>query len=101
MLSIDFFCPKGSSGNAPQPESLGTKERRGCLLGWEIIDQLRQASKRIKLNIPIAEEVDEIAMYAGRGNAEAHCAGVDNDNFTCAPKNWRCENDARSKKRRD
>ena len=25
------------------------------------------------------EEGDEIAMYTGRGNAEAHCAGVDND----------------------
>ena len=68
-----------TSSNASEPESLGTKERQGCLLGWEIVDRLRQASKRINLNIPIAEEGDEISTYAGRGNAEAHCAGVSND----------------------
>jgi len=27
------------------------------------------------------EEGDGIAMYAGRGNAEAHCAGIDNNKF--------------------
>jgi len=54
-LPIIIYPSKGSSSNAPQPESLGTKEHWGCLLGWEIIDQLQQASKRIKLNIPIAE----------------------------------------------
>ena len=68
-----------SSSNASEPESLGTKECQGCLLGWEIVDQLQQASKRINLNITIAEEGDEISMYAGRGNAEAHCTGVSND----------------------
>jgi len=80
-LPIIVYPSKGSSGNAPQPESLGTKEHQGCLLGWEIIDQLRQGSKRIKLNILIAEEGDEIAMYAGRGNAEVHCAGINNNKF--------------------
>ena len=68
-----------SSSNASQPESLGIKEHQGCLLGWEIVDQLQQASKRINLNIPIAEEGNEISMYAGRGNAEPHCTGISND----------------------
>ena len=48
----------------------------GRLLGWEIVDRLRMAAKRIKLDIPIAEEGDEILMYVGRANAEAHCIGV-------------------------
>ena len=42
------------------------------MLSWEIVDQLRMTSKRIKLDIPIAEEGDKISMYAGRANAEAH-----------------------------
>ena len=68
-----------SSSNASQPESLGIKEHQGCLLGWEIVDQLQQASKRINLNIPIAEKGNEISMYAGRGNAEPQYTVISND----------------------
>jgi len=55
------------------------QECQGCFLGWEIVDRLQMTAKRIKLDIPIAEEGDEISMYAGRANAEAHCTGIDND----------------------
>jgi len=37
------------------------------------------AATTIKLDVPIAEEGDEISAYAGRANAEAHCTGIDND----------------------
>jgi len=37
------------------------------------------AAKRIKLDILIAEEGNEISMYAGRANSEAHCTGINND----------------------
>ena len=57
----------------------GMQEHQGCLLGWEIVDRLRLAAQTIKLDIPIAEEGDEISMYAGRANAEAHCIGVDDE----------------------
>ena len=74
-LSITHYC----SSNASQPESLGIKEHQGCLLGWEIVDQLQQASKRINLNIPIAEKGNEISMYAGKGNAEPQYTVISND----------------------
>ena len=32
------------------------------------------------MNVPIAEEGDEISAYAGRDNAEVHCAGILNNN---------------------
>ena len=56
-----------------------TKERQGCVLGWEIIDRLRLAAQRIESKVPSAEEGDEILTYAGRANAELHCAGVSNE----------------------
>ena len=60
-------------------QPVGTKERQGCLLGWDIIDRLWLAAQRIGLNVPIAEEGDEISAYAGRDNAEVHCAGILNN----------------------
>ena len=50
-----------------------------CFLGWDIINRLQVAAQRIGLNIPIAEEGNEISAYAGKENAEAHCAGVLNN----------------------
>ena len=48
------------------------------MLRWEIIDRLRLAAQRIESKVPPAEEGDEISAYAGRTNAELHCAGVSN-----------------------
>ena len=68
---------RDNSSEVVQP--VGTKERQGCLLGWDIIDQLWLAAQRIGLNVLIAEEGDEISAYAGRDNAEVHCAGILNN----------------------
>ena len=77
-LPIIIHPSRGSASNdALRPE--GMQERQGCLLGWEIVDRLRMAAKRIKPDIPIAEEGDEISMYAGRASAEAHCIGVEDE----------------------
>jgi len=78
-LPIIVHPTQVNSSEVAQSEGIRIKERRGCSLGWEIIDRLRLAAQRVDLNTPIAEEGDEISAYAGRANAEAHCAGVSNN----------------------
>ena len=78
-LPIIVHPTQFNSSEVMQYEGMQVKERQGCPLGWEIIDCLWLATQRVDLNSPVAEEADKISEYAGRAKAEAHCAGISNN----------------------
>ena len=57
---------------------LQTRVRKGCTLGWKLIDELRMAAENMGPDIPTARADDEISGF-GRAQAEAQCAGVADD----------------------